>query len=78
MSIRAKFRCTSVVKYPTGDGETVRLGAVHGGASDANKSWSKFTPSGDLRLHITNPEAEGKFVPGNYYFLDFTETDKDG
>jgi len=74
--IRAKMQCMSVEKFV--DGESVSLSAVHGGASDANKTWAKFTPSGNLKLHINNPEAMGKFVPGSYYFIDFTPTDKDG
>ena len=76
MNIRAKMQCQSVEKFA--QGETVKLAAVHGGASDANKTWAKFTPSGSLTLHINNPEAEGKFTPGGYYFVDFAETDKDG
>lgn len=37
-----------------------------------NGSWSKWTPSGDLSISITNPAAHGKFVDGEEYFLDFT------
>jgi len=37
-----------------------------------NKEWSKWIPSGNLSLTITNPAAFGKFVEGKEYFVDFT------
>lgn len=81
MSIRAKFYCTEVaataqsVGKPT-DGEIVKLAAVYStGDNDPNKSWSKWTPSGQLTLHISNPDALGKFTPGKTYFLDITPAD---
>lgn len=37
--------------------------------SEENKSWSKWTPSGQLTMHITNPACYDKFVPGSEYYL---------
>ena len=42
---------------------------------DANANWSKYTPSGELRLTITNPTASDAFVVGKAYFVDFTPVD---
>jgi len=48
-------------------GEKIRLAAVYGTEDNkANAQWSKWTPSGILELHITNPEAVGKVTPGYY------------
>lgn len=64
--IRAKFRCLSVTKHD-GGAESVELMAV---SDDANKQWSQWTPSGNLKMSITNTAAQGKFVPGECYFID--------
>ncbi len=83
MSIRAKFYCVEVAKTASGigsgtTGEQVKLAAVYGGndPNDPNKAWSKWTPSGQLTLHITNPDAVGQFEPGKTYFLDITPADE--
>lgn len=70
--IRAKFKCSSVMRHE-GDAETVTLNAANGKKDTANAQWSKWTPSGNLMMQINNPEAQGKFKPGAFYFLDFTE-----
>lgn len=35
-----------------------------------NVEWSKYTPSGELTMVITNPDAFGQFVVGQDYFLE--------
>lgn len=37
----------------------------------ANESWSKATPSGDLKFSVSNPDAES-LVPGKSYFIDIS------
>lgn len=71
--IRAKFKCISVTHYEN-DSEGVELRAANGRADTANAQWCKMTPNGALNLTINNPAALGKFQPGKWYFLDFTET----
>jgi hypothetical protein len=71
--IRAKFRCDSVETYDLGAGvvnEHVRFDAA---IDDGNKSWSEWTPSGQLSMTISNPQAQGKFQEGSFYYLDFSE-----
>lgn len=74
-TILAKFKCDGVDPYPT-EGErtqeTVTLRAVVDG-SDENKSFSKWTPFGELKIAITNPDAFGFFKPGKSYYLDMQE-----
>lgn len=58
--------------------ETVKLSCVCGnqpfgpnGESEDN-SFAHWTPSGDMRLEITNPALHGKFVPGQKFYVDLT------
>jgi len=76
MTTRAKFQCTNVQQSSSAynqEGHTssqITLGAV----SDAeNKTWSKWTPMGEIRLTINNPEALKTFEIGKFYFVDFNE-----
>lgn len=74
--VRAKFYVTGVFPFPA-EGEksqeTVQLQAVTSGSEDdPNKSWSKWTPSGQLQMTITNPAVFGAFVEGEEYYLDFS------
>ena len=71
MNIRAKFVCNSVTK--TVDAEQIAFSAAQG---ESNKQWSKWTPSGQLSMSITNPAVLGKFEPGKFYFLDFAPADE--
>jgi hypothetical protein len=75
--VRAKFRCTNVSKSASnygGQPGTVESNVVtlQPVCDDHNKTWSKWTPCGDIKMTINNPEAFDKFVPGECYFVDFT------
>jgi hypothetical protein len=58
--------------------EEVSMNVVYGADGSANKQWSKWTPNGQLNFTISNPDAFGKVKPGQFVFIDITETDKDG
>jgi hypothetical protein len=78
-ALRAKM-CVHSVKYVADkDGnivqEEVGMGVVYG--DGANKEWAKWTPAGQLSLTISNPEAFHKVKPGQFFFVDLIETDKD-
>ena len=79
MSVVAKFRCVEVKKNEDHSDERndpvlVRLQAVFGGENDeANRSWSKWTPSGELFMSITNPAAHAEFKTGRCYFITVAE-----
>lgn len=86
MSFRAKCRITGVHQmsslHKNPDGKTpvetvqVTLQPVYGGGDDdANKQWSKWTPSGQLQLSITNPLIFPELVPGRTFYVDFTPTE---
>ncbi|MBL8924113.1 MAG: hypothetical protein JNJ54_34980 [Myxococcaceae bacterium] len=83
MAFRAKCRITGVHQMssvtPNPDGTTpvttvqVTLQPVYGGDDDeANRQWSRWTPSGQLQLSITNPLIFPELVPGRAFFVDFT------
>ena len=69
-NIRAKFKVDLVTKHAYG-GEEVQLSAVYGEANE-NASFSKATPVGKHSMTITNEAAQGFFVAGREYYLDFT------
>lgn len=52
------------------DSTAVVLRAVYGD-SEENKSFSKWTPSAQLQINITNPDAASYFEVGKEYILDF-------
>lgn len=61
----AKFICDSVTDF--GSRREITLSAAVQG--DANKTWSKWTPSGSIKMTVTNPTAYEQFVPGREYYL---------
>ena len=72
-TVRAKFKCTSVTNYESSKG--IELSAVISG-SEENKSFSKYTPSGHLRIGIDNDApASNFFTPGKEYYIDFQEAE---
>jgi hypothetical protein len=52
---------------------SVRLVPVQHKGSEENKTFWDATPSGELTMVITNPNAAMQFVEGKVYYLDFTE-----
>lgn len=77
--MRAKFKVTSVETI--GDSlQNVEMFPVTekpydpDGNSEDN-SFSKWTPSGILKMSITNPALVGKLKEGQKFYLDFTEVD---
>lgn len=70
MNVRAKFRCDSVTKTAYG-GEIVKFSAVSIGNKEDN-SFADATPSASVEMTISNKAVHGAFVPGAFYFSDFT------
>lgn len=54
------------------------LSAVYSDKEGApNKLWSKWTPSGQLRFTVSNPAVFGRILPGQFYFVDLAQCEKD-
>ena len=41
---------------------------------DENNTFATFTPTADLTMQVTNPSLLGKIKPGQFFYVDFTET----
>lgn len=76
--VLAKLQCTSVQEfYSPGTaskktGESVTLNAVYSADPESpNHEWSLATPSAQLSMHISNPNAWGVFKGGEEWFVTF-------
>lgn len=75
VQVRAKFRCMNVEQKPNGNPDQVYIEVrfIPVWEQDGvNKQWSMATPSGELKMAITNPAATDWFEMGKEYFLDIT------
>lgn len=76
--LRAKMKCNPIIRTHTANmgvpsSEEINMYAVHADAdSPENALWSKYTPCGNLSLHISNPDAIGKIDPSKEYYIDLT------
>lgn len=68
--MRAKLRVTSV-KKTEGEQEVLEMTAVVSGSEEDN-TYSKYTPSANLTMVVSNPDLLGKFSPGQKLYVDFT------
>jgi hypothetical protein len=72
MAVKARVSCFLITDYGV-QKEVVLRPVTAGQEDDPNKSFSKWTPAGELKLTITNPEAFNQFVVGKLYDVDVTE-----
>ena len=83
MSVRAKMRCTRYAKFTDGgySAKVTSIGVtfqpVYGSGDGtnedkANAEWSKYTPSGEMNLTITNEACFDKFEVGKAYYVDIS------
>lgn len=71
MSVKAKFVCQSITEFTTG--KNVDFIPVMSG-SEENKSFSKYTPAGNLSLNISpETQAHDYFKVGVEYYLTIEE-----
>ncbi|MGL5008612.1 MAG: hypothetical protein ACRC6I_01920, partial [Paracoccaceae bacterium] len=78
--VRAKFWVKEIIHHHNGVSGasdhpvSVKLSPVYGN-SDENKEWSKYTPSGEIMMMITNRSASDFFTLGAQVYVDFTSAD---
>lgn len=70
-TLLAKFKVGSTTNFGN-DNVEANLSPVISDSPE-NKSFSKYTPSGAIKLHITNPDAVGFFEPAEEYFVQFSK-----
>ena len=80
-TLRLKMSVASVKSVCDASGqkvtEEIALQAVYGPEGSPNALWSKWTPFGSLSFNVSNPEAFGKILPEQFYFVDLVPTGKD-
>ncbi|HHA1955694.1 hypothetical protein [Enterobacter ludwigii] len=69
MSVRAKFRCHFIQKADDNSHRTIHMSPVTADTEE-NKTWSKYTPDGQLTMHVSNPAAFDQFEQGKEYYID--------
>lgn len=74
MTVRAKFSCISIHKSLDNPSAVVNLSAVTTSSTE-NETWSKYTPSGQLQMLISNLAVLGQFEQGKEYFIDISPAD---
>jgi hypothetical protein len=76
MSVRAKFK---VVTKDPGDRGAVLLTPVYStDPNHENKTFWDATPSGEVKMWISNPTAFSQFELGAEYYIDFTKAVQGG
>jgi hypothetical protein len=68
--MRTKFQLWEITKTAGFDGVNLTFRPVMNGCEE-NKSFSKYTPSGEIKLCVSNPNAVEGFEVGQEYFVDF-------
>lgn len=70
----AKFKCESITDFG-GTSKQAHLTTVYSSLLDEgfeeDKLFTKYTPSGELKMTIDNPAASIQFEPGKVYYLVF-------
>ena len=67
---RGKMRVESV--EPLYDGELVKFDCSYDPDDPEDTKFSNATPSGNMELHISNPNLVGKFTAGSSFYVDLT------
>lgn len=79
MTVQAMFYVKEINHRATNDAQSVnveiKLAAAFGsylrGVAEGNGDWSKYTPSGEMAMTVTNPAAIEQFEIGGVYKLTF-------
>lgn len=75
--VRAKFKLTSITAHDgNGDARSFTFYPVQDDGIPENQSFNKWTPSGELKIYVTNPQVIQEWKLGDSYYLDFTPAPK--
>ncbi len=79
--MRAKVTVRNVNHQYAGQEEVTFAPVVSGeqfgpNGESENNTYARYTPSGEIRLTITNPDLHGKFEQGQEFYVDFTPAAK--
>jgi hypothetical protein len=75
MTVRLKFKCTKKTEVhcanPADNYFELEFNPVTGG-SDENKTFWKWTPTGQIKFNTLNMDAAKEFTAGYDYYFDIT------
>lgn len=71
-TVRAKFNVVSKTQYPDGYGIVLQPVTA---TNPENAAFFKWTPSGEFKMQVLNPDAAAQFEVGKAYYIDFTPAD---
>lgn len=83
MNMRCKLYIESIKQYGQNGQvtqEEIQFRAITSGKQNADgvsedNTFSKYTPSADFRMSVTNPALIGQFKPGQKFYFDTTEAE---
>jgi len=70
--VRAKFRLSGVTYYPDTTAQTLKFQVHYDPSIPEDQKFTKYTPTGQIEMHVDNPTAQQMFKVGEYYYVDFT------
>lgn len=74
--VKAKFRCFHIEDFPQSENKNVSFEVVTDDGCEENKTFSKFTPAGQLGLTVSyDTPASDFFEVGKEYYLDISEAE---
>lgn len=77
MNVKARFKCIEI-RHVAGAQPNACLAELKFMAAyndgKGNEDWSKWTPSGEIKMMVTNPRAIEAFELGKEYELTFAPT----
>ena len=69
MTVRAKFFLPINSEAEDDSYRTIHMSPITADTEE-NKAWSKYTPDGQLTMHVSNPAAFDQFEQGKEYYID--------
>lgn len=76
MTVTCKLRVVSKTEVADADPSKHQAGSVEVTLrpvnDETNRDWSKYTPTGEVKLSITNMDAANAFVVGGNYYAEFS------
>jgi hypothetical protein len=79
MSVRAKMCLQSITEETYRPGSSTKylnFSSQYDTSIPEDQRFQKATPSASAKFQIDNPAALEQFVPGEYYYVDFTPAPK--
>lgn len=81
--MRAKVYVSSVTRTVGAEGDVTsenvsfyavpKPGSYPADGADEDNTYAKFSPNAEFKMTIANPALFGKLLPGQRYYVDFTQ-----